>query len=323
MDVVFIGGYGAGAGGPGSAITVARRTAGGALERIGDVPMDQPSFLALHPHLPVLYAVGECHEGSVAAFAIDPGGGLTPIGRSPTGGALPCHLAVDPAGRMLAVANYGDGVLSVHPLDDEGGLTDTFVALPHAGRGPHPDRQRGPHAHQAVFGADGILYVTDLGTDEIRRYRTNPEVTPHPRGPVRLPPGSGPRHLAARREGWLLVGELDGSVSAFDTEWRETARVSASGYEPNQPSHIAVHDGYAYVGNRGPDTIAVFRADDLTRVAEVPCGGAWPRHFAMAAPYVYVAAQHDDRIAILELTDGIPVPTEPTFPVGGPSCVLC
>jgi 6-phosphogluconolactonase (cycloisomerase 2 family) len=323
MNFVFIGGYTPGAGGSGPGITVARRKGDGALAGIGKVAVVSPSFLAVHPRLPVLYAVGECEKGLVTAFAIDPDGGLHPIAQVSSGGSIPCHLAVDPAGRILAVANYGDGVLSIYRLNDTGGLDGIDATFPHTGHGPHPDRQLGPHAHQVIFGGDGILYVTDLGTDEIRRYLTSPEVTPHPEGSIRLPPGAGPRHTAVHQDGWLVANELNGRVAAYDSRWRELARVPASTRPgPNAPSHIAVHDGHLYVANRGPDTISVFRVNGLVRVAEVPCGGSWPRHFAIHAPHMYVAAQHSDVITVLELKSGVPTPTDLTFAVGSPACVL-
>jgi 6-phosphogluconolactonase len=54
------------------------------------------------------------------------------------------------------------------------------------------------------------------------------------------------------------------------------------------PRHLTLHPtaGYAYLANRGADTVAVFAvADDgsaLELVAERACGGTWPRHLALA-----------------------------------------
>jgi 6-phosphogluconolactonase (cycloisomerase 2 family) len=198
------------------------------------------------------------------------------------------------------------------------------LLFPNEGRGPDPERQEGPHAHQAVFGLDGVLYVTDLGTDEVRRFL--PDMTPHPDGSVRLAAGSGPRHLLHHDGHWYVTGELDGMVRVYDDGWRELGRAPASeSGERNQPSHIARSaDGrHIYVGNRGPDTVTAFEAGGrLTRVAEVPSGGRWPRHFAVAGDRLYVANQRSDAIAVLALRDGIPEPAGETLKVGSPSCVL-
>ncbi|NMC21668.1 MAG: lactonase family protein, partial [Thermogutta sp.] len=138
-----------------------------------------PSFLALHPTLPRLYAVSELWQtdgpdrGAVSAFAIDDAsGGLRELNQEAVGGAGPCHLAASPSGRFLVTANYGSGSVSVLPLDDEGRLRPRSCVVQHEGSGPNQSRQEGPHAHQTLFSPGGeILLVPDLGIDQILLYR--------------------------------------------------------------------------------------------------------------------------------------------------------
>ncbi|GAA3802433.1 beta-propeller fold lactonase family protein [Sphaerisporangium flaviroseum] len=332
--MLYIGGYTPGTGGSGAGLTVVRREESGILKALAESAAPGPSFLALHPRLPVLYAVLECEEGGVAAYSADPyGPGLLADGTS--GGSYPCHLAVDPTGTWLAVTNYGDGTLAMYRLGSSGLFDGRPRLFPHRGHGPDPARQAEPHAHQAVFGPGRALHVTDLGTDEIRRYLLGTEPDLHPEGPVRLAPGSGPRHMAHREGRWYVAGELDGMIAVYDAEWRELGRTPASAaMGPNQVSHIEPSaDGrHLYVANRGPDTIAVFEVDGeqesqsvgtgLSRVAEVGSGGLWPRHFAVAGDHMYVANQRSDAVATLLMRDGVPEPTGETFKVGSPSCVL-
>ena len=75
-----------------------------------------PSFVALHPTLPMLYAVSEVSDadgrpmGAVIAFAIDETTGkLTRRNHQPSGGKGPCHVSVDGSGRVVLAANYGGG----------------------------------------------------------------------------------------------------------------------------------------------------------------------------------------------------------------------
>lgn len=330
-DVLYIGGYTPGTGGSGAGLTVVRRE-GAILKALAETAAPGPSFLALHPTLPVLYAVLEGEEGGVAAYSADPGGpGLLADGTS--GGSYPCHLAVDPTGTWLAVANYGDGTVAVYRLGATGLFDGRPRLFPHHGHGPDPSRQAEPHAHQAVFGPGRVLHVTDLGTDEVRRYilATEPEI--HPEGHARLAPGSGPRHMAHHEGRWYVAGELDGTIRVHDEGWRELGHVRAAAAEgPNQVAHLEMSaDGrHLYVANRGPDTIAVFavRAGEggesggLTPVAEVGSGGLWPRHFAVAGDHMYVANQRSGGVVAFALRDGVPVPTGETFAVGSPSCVL-
>ncbi|GAA3086719.1 lactonase family protein [Streptosporangium carneum] len=313
-EVAYIGGYTPDTGGSGTGITAVELEG---LTRLGVTPASGPSFLALHPRLPILYAVGESERGTVGVFAVGDGA-PAPLAQRPSGGSAPCHLAVDPSGTLLAVTNYGDGTVSVHRIDESGLLTDVWT---------FPYRE-GAHAHQAVFGQDGVLYVTDLGADEVRRYLVEggpagSGASPHPEGPVRLASGMGPRHMARSGEHWYVAGELDGTVRVYDDGWNEIGSVAASAAEDrNHPSHIEVSGGFVYVANRGPDTISVFSLRTLAPVAEVACGGAWPRHFAIAGDRLYVANQRSDGIAVLTLKDGIPQPDPTVFATGTPTCVL-
>jgi 6-phosphogluconolactonase len=79
-----------------------------------------PSFLAVHPALPVVYAVSEVDDGAVDAFRLDDS--FAPAGHLSTGGSQPCHLAVTPDGRHLACANYGSGSVAVFALGTDGAL---------------------------------------------------------------------------------------------------------------------------------------------------------------------------------------------------------
>ncbi|MFI6812652.1 lactonase family protein [Nonomuraea sp. NPDC050328] len=275
------------------------------------------SFLALHPGLGVLYAVGEQEQGVLRAFTRD-GARLSPLDERPTEGSHPCHLAVHPGGRVLAVANYGDGTVSLHHLAADGRFTGDPIVLTHRGGGPVADRQEGSHAHQTVF-HDDVLYVSDLGTDEIRRYTPAGESL----DPVRLAPGTGPRHLFFAGGVCFLAGELDARVHAYDAAtWELLGSVPASGHDGvNYPSHLEVAGDLVYVANRGPNTVSVFTRS-LEPVAEVPAEGDWPRHFALDGDRMFVANQNSGTLAVLTLKDGIPAPAGQSLAAEGVACVL-
>jgi 6-phosphogluconolactonase len=74
----------------------------------------------------------------------------------------------------------------------------------------------------------------------------------------------------------------------------------------NLPSHLVVSaDGaLVYVANRGRNTIGVIRRGEAPElVAEVPCGGDWPRHIALAGPVggqgLLVALERGDAVVHL------------------------
>ncbi|WP_446216613.1 lactonase family protein [Micromonospora sp. IBHARD004] len=337
--IVHIGGYTAESGGRAAGILAARRDpASGELTPLGTaVVTASPSFLVRHPALPVLYAVNELAEGQVSAFRAAPDGDLSPLGVQPTGGAEPCHLAVAPDGRHLFVANYGGGSVAVFPLDSAGVPGERSDLVHHEGHGPDPERQEKAHCHMASPdpGA-GPLLAVDLGTDSVYRYDLDAASGRLvPRAPrLRTPAGTGPRHLARHPDGrrcWL-VGELDGTVTAYDLTadgaLHQRERVDASGRAGHvQPSEVAVGpDGrFLYVGNRGVGTIAVFSvADGSPRlVVEVDTGGEWPRHFALTGEHLYVADERADMIRIFRVDPdtGVPAAVGEPVPVASPTCV--
>ncbi|GAA0797213.1 6-phosphogluconolactonase (cycloisomerase 2 family) [Spirilliplanes yamanashiensis] len=334
-ELIFVGCYTGDAGDGEGVVLLRRDPATGALSRAGVAARTpSPSFLARHPHLPVLYAVNELTEGTVSAWTVDADGGLTPLAVQPTGGAHPCHLAVTADGRHLVAANYGSGSVAVLPLDAAGAPGERTDLVRHEGAGPVADRQEGPHAHMVAPDPDGSgLLAVDLGADRVFRYVLDPvsgRLTA-PQTPLAAEPGSGPRHLARHPDGTLyVVAELAATL----TGWRVDpatgalaageARPTSDGPGPVYPSELAIgRDGrFTYVANRGPDTVAVF--DDERRVAEVPTGGTWPRHLALMGDHLYVANERSHSVVAFALgaEDGVPRALGEPTPLPSPTCVL-
>ncbi|MBI9116225.1 lactonase family protein [Sanguibacter suaedae] len=257
-----------------------------------------PTFVAQHPTQPRVYAVSETSPGTVSAFAVTPDG-LDPRGSVDVRGADPCHVVA--LRDALWVCSYSSGTFSALPLDEHGDLRDEVVAFDHDGSGPVEERQEGPHAHSALATPCGrFVWVMDLGTDEVRRYRRSDgsaaRLVPDGTAAV-LPAGAGPRHAAVHESGTVFVaGELDSRVHVLSTD-----RSSGSGVvvasspacatpgpdgSAGFPSHVALSaDGTRlYVAVRGPDVLSTFAVHDgarLEHLGDASVGGAWPRHFAV------------------------------------------
>ncbi|NJP73707.1 lactonase family protein [Streptomyces sp. C1-2] len=109
-----------------------------------------PSFLTID-HADsghILYAVSEAAQGAVAAYDVE-GPEPHPVGVPiAVEGEEPTHLTVV-QGHLLT-ANYGSGSVSVMPLASDGSPRTVSDVHRHAGSGPDPDRQSGPHAHQVL-----------------------------------------------------------------------------------------------------------------------------------------------------------------------------
>jgi 6-phosphogluconolactonase len=304
-----------------------------------------PSFLALHPSLPVLYAVGENYDkggGAISAFAFEKSGGkLTLLNNLPSGGAGPCYVAISPDAKTAMLANYGGGSVSSYSLNEDGSLKSLASTLKHEGSSVNPQRQKEPHAHSILPTADGLYAMAaDLGTDEIWVYSVDPassKLTLVRKNKVA--PGAGPRHMAFSKAGVAyVVNELANTVDTYRISKAEgslqlvgtTPTLPADFKEPSTTAEIAVHpsDRFVYCSNRGHDSISVFvvGADHtLTLVETTPTQGKTPRHFAIdpTGQFLIAANQKSDTLVVFRIDKetGKLTPTGSTITVAAPVCV--
>ncbi len=311
--------------------------------------METPSFLAVHPSLPVVYAVGESggpEGGAVRAFAMEADTGkLRALDTQSSGGAGPCHVAVSPSGKHVAVANYSGGSVALFPVTAEGGLSAASAFVQHAGSSVNPQRQQGPHAHSVAFDPSGkFLLSADLGLDQVLVYRydeTAGTLSPHAPPFLSLPPGAGPRHVAFHPTGKFLyvVNELDSTVSVCTynaasgllTPVQQITTLPADFAGSNTTAEIRVHPaGHAlYASNRGHDSLAVFaihtEAGTLTALGHTPTGGKTPRNFNVdpTGAYVIAANQASDTVVLFRVNskDGTLAPTGVEVRSPSPVCI--
>ncbi len=294
------------------------------------------SFGAYSSRFDLHYLVDERDDGMLGVYR-RVGSGWTCLGQVTTGGAAPCHVALDATQSCIAVANYASGSVALYRLDASGMPVLPPIVDANTGSGPNPDRQQSPHAHWVGFGLDNrTMYATDLGTDEIRAFDVDAEhgTLDGPRTAFAAPPGSGPRHmlfhprhphtayLACELTSALVVLDLDG------TELRDRATLSTvpAGW---QGANILAHIGAnaagdrLYVSNRGHESIAVFALDadgDATPIQHVASGGLSPRFFLMleAERRMIVVHERDHRVTMLDiLPDGTLAPTDVAVTVPG------
>lgn len=306
--------------------------ASGALSPLGTTASDNPSFLALHPRLPVLYAVNEVADGDaagsgwVAAYAIDRAtGGLTAIGRQASAGAGPAHLAVDAAGGHLVVANYGGATFALLPIAADGRLEAASDVVRQTGSGPNRDRQGEPHPHGVAFDPGGRFVATaDLGIDQVAIFAID-------RGAGRLrpvaeaatAPGAGPRHVAFHPNGTFLyaINELDATIAGFPFDPASGAIGPAIAAVPTLPAaaaaesttaELAFHPSgrFLFGSNRSQpeataplaDSIVGFAVDPddgrLSLIGHAAEGISVPRHFALdpSGAWLYACNQGGDSI---------------------------
>jgi 6-phosphogluconolactonase len=317
-----------------------------------------PSFLAISPSKKYLYCVSEAPgkaepgkpaNGGVSSFSIDQKSGkLTLLNKSSSEGKGPCHVSVDATGKVLLVANYGSGHVASLPIKADGSLAEAASAIQHEGpSGANERRQKGPHAHSInVDPGNQYAFAADLGCDKVFIYKLDPEkgtLTPNDPPSAAVPPGGGPRHFAFHPSGKFAYtnNELTCTVTAFTYdaakgELKEIATVSTlplgesvqQGYSTAE-TQVHPNGKFAYVSNRGHDTIAVYAIDEatgaLTLVENPPALVKIPRNFGIdpTGKWLITAGQNSSTLAVFAIDPdtGKLKPTGDTHEVGSPVCV--
>jgi len=317
---------------------------GAALTTLARAEQRRPSFVAVHPSEPVIFATSECATGRVVSYRVDPStGALDRLGETATGDAGPCHVTVDPRGAYVLVSHYTGGSVTVLPIESDGSLTAPSDRRVHAGSGPRRDRQSTAHPHSATFVTDTLVYVPDLGADRVVVYelsRADGTLHPIPDGTLACRPGSGPRHLDVHPTadvGYLLC-ELDATLSVLDLSApRRPTIVETHATVPDDidaadtiAADVRVHPSGSsvFASNRGHDSIATFACvhapSRIERVEVTPSGGRYPRALGIHPHGDRLFACHtrsDDVVShrLDRRTGGLSRST-PTLTIPSPSC---
>jgi 6-phosphogluconolactonase len=243
------------------------------------------------------------------------------------------------------VGNYNAGSVAVFPINADGSLGEATTVIQHEGSSVHPQRQRGPHAHQVVLSSDNkLLFVPDLGLDKIMVYKFNAAtgaLTPNDPPSVNITPASGPRHLAIHPKDKFayVMMEMTSSVGAFNynaakgsmEEIQLIAGVPDDFTGNKSGAEIATHPNgrFLYSSNRNHNSITVYSIGSngrLTNAGNVLSGGRTPRHFVIdpTGAFLIASNQDSDNIVVFRIdqkTGGL-TPTGEVLEVGAPVCMI-
>ncbi|TLM75523.1 beta-propeller fold lactonase family protein [Pseudarthrobacter sp. NamB4] len=337
--IIWTGTYTPDGGGRAEGIGALAEHEDGSLEWLGTaVKADSPSFLAVHPTLPVVYAVAEQRK-MVRAFRRTGDFGLEPLGEPQPAGDATCHVAVDPQGRFVTAACWGNGQVLLYELDADGALKSRFPAAPSVD--PHaivnPGEPRQSRAHASLMLADGRVMTTDLGHDTLRIWNYIPGTGLVVDHEVALPFGSGPRHLVQHHSGHVfVVSEYSVEVfvvrpeaGTFELVFRGPA--TSGGSTPDDSAAeicLDAQGNYAYTGVRGSNIISVLEVGgggtELIPVKDFPSGGDWPRHHLVRETWLHVAHERSDNVATFALdpATGLPGPVVHSVQTPSPTALV-
>ncbi|WP_109674014.1 lactonase family protein [Dyadobacter jejuensis] len=253
-----------------------------------------PSFLAIHPSKRFLYAANEGNN-TVASYRIDPSTGeLAALNAKPSGGSGPCHVSLDPKGKLLFISNYGSGSLAVYSLQNDGQVGQLIDTV----QNPTLNGKK-PHMHSIIPSADGrFIYASDLGNDRIYLYDVDAasgKIHPGQQPFVAVQAGDGPRHFTLHPNGQYAysAGELNSVVNVFSVHpttgaLKAIQRISMLPKDYSEKSsaadiHISADGKFLYASNRGHESLVIYEVDGNTGLLKTldfqNSGGKHPRNF--------------------------------------------
>jgi 6-phosphogluconolactonase len=229
----------------------------------------------------------------------------------------------------------------VFRLREDGGLAAPHASVAHQGSGPVVERQAAPHPHCVLASPDDrFVLVTDLGTDSVIAYRYDAASGALGAAQAfRMPPGSGPRHMAFHPQGDRLyvINELSSTIAALAYDatsggMRLLDTVSAlpdgfAGENHCADLQVSADGRFLYGSNRGHDSIVAvaIEGDRLRVLGHVASGGRTPRSFALDASgrFLLVANQNGDSLVVFRIdpASGLPQPGGEVAAIGTPMCV--
>lgn len=273
--------------------------------------LENPTYLNISKNNQYLYSVVKENEsGGIASFAVnDQSAELTQINKQMLHGSSPCHVSVDRKNKVVFSANYHKAEV-VSYLTDNGQISNPVSIMKHEGSGPDP-RQEKAHTHFAgLTPEEKYLCAVELGIDQLITYTLAEDGSLTEANRLELAPGSGPRHLAfhPNNQFAFIMTEFSSEVIALRYHIEDGSFTKIESYstlpddfkENNQGSaiHISNDGRFLYAGNRGHNSIAVFKVNsetgELSLVERVSTEGDWPRDFVLDPTEKFIVASNQE-----------------------------
>lgn len=298
---------------------------------VSRVEMRNPSYLTLSSDGKFVYAVSEVGDSLASAVSLrldSKTGAMQMLGSELTDGKDPCYISTN--GKVVMTANYSSGNVTEFPIGEDGRLLPHDFLYDTGMGGPDSVRQNLPHAHCALFNADGTeLYVSEFSADVVTRY----DVATRQGKRIQLPSDFGPRHIILNTDESkaYVIGELSGNVAVIDTESDSVIQtvcadtVHARGCAD---IHLSPDGKFLYASVRlQNDGIAIFKVDSdgtLTNAGYQPTG-IHPRNFNITpnGKFLLVACRDSGCIQIFrcDAKTGLLTDTGRTIILDKPVCI--
>lgn len=188
----------------------------------------------------------------------------------------PSHISYSHEQKMIFASNYHGGYLRIYKVGAKGIKVLTTINYGAKSK-----------IHQALYNPENcILYVVDLGLDCIYTYDIDLD-KPKLHETIKLPVGSGPRHLCFGANHTYVICEYSNEVFVIDDHLKiiakhESLKHEFKGKAVSSAIRLSPDSKHLYVLNRGQDFITHFKVltdGDIAFIKSYPTGGHHARDF--------------------------------------------
>lgn len=308
-----------------------------------EVEITNSSYLTISHNRKYLYSITDF---GVEAYKIAPDGQLEVLNEASINGMRGCYLSTDYNDKLLFVAGYHDGKLTVLRLNEDGSIAGITDEIYHRGMGSIAERNFRPHVNCARVTKDNkYLCVADIGMDHVKVYKVD-----HRKGTLKLvdvvrsEPESAPRHIKYSEDGkyMYVVHELKNYIDVYhyyevkDVPYFDKIQTisTLNDYHSGNSAASALNfsEDYRYVisSNAGDNSVIIYEQDKetglLTKLLCLPINGSYPKDATLFPDNKHlVSLNHESNtltFLTVDLDKKIIVLNGPEIPCDKPNTVI-
>jgi 6-phosphogluconolactonase len=249
--------------------------------------------------------------GKLASFRLDVGTGKLTHIKTVTAGPDPAHISTDRTGRYLLTAYYVDAKVTIHAIGKDGTLSaKPLQSIPTAEK-----------AHAVVLDpSNRFAFVPHTGPNAIFQFAFDAkkgQLSANKPAKLMTPKNTGPRHLVFHpaRPIVYVDNEQGSGITSYALDKKagtlnalQTLSTLPADFQgTNACAEIKLHPTgqFAYVSNRGHDSIAAFAVDGEGKLATIGQFSTekTPRSFDIdpSGKYLFAAGESSGKLAVYRI----------------------
>ena len=306
------------------------------------VQITNSSYVTISHNSKYLYSITDL---GVESYKIEKDGSLTWINHGTINGMRGCYLSTDYTDKLLFVAGYHDGKVTVLRLNEDGSVGEIMDEIYHSGLGSVVERNFRPHINCVKMTMDNkYLCAADLGMDHINVYKVD-----HNTGKLKLADiirseqESAPRHLKMGKNGKILyvVHEIKNYIDVYtytDTndnpEFEKIQTISTlnenHAYSATSALNFSMDGKYLLSSNAGDNSVIIYNIEEdtglLSKILCLPLSGNYPKDVALFPDNRHlVSLNHESNTMTffnVDLEKGLLVMNGKSMKIHKPNCII-